>query len=193
MFKKMIVVAAIALLAISAQVGTASASPFVNGGFETGDFTGWTVDTINNWADVLNSGTQHAGNYEAQLGTYGTVGIISQAFDTTAGQDYKVNFWLANDFKDATNVFQALWNGAVQNITAMNPTLASDYTEYQFRATAASTSSEIAFNFLNDQSVFHLDNVDVAPVPEPGTLVLLSAGLFGLCVYSKRRNVKIEE
>ena len=190
MLKKMILVAAMALLTISAQLGTANASPFVNGGFETGDFTGWTVDSINNWAIVLNSGTQLAGNYEAQLGTYGTVGIISQAFDTTVGQDYKVSFWLANDSKDSTNVYQALWNGAAQNITALDPTLASGYTQYQFTATAANTSAVIAFNFLNDPSVFHLDNVDVAPVPEPGTLVLLSAGLFGLCVYGKRRNAK---
>jgi hypothetical protein len=124
------------------------------------------------------------------MGTFGTAGTISQAFTTTAGQDYKVSFWLANDLKDTSNVFQALWNGAAQNITALDPTLASDYTEYQFRATAANTNSEIAFNFLNDPSVFHLDNVDVAPVPEPGTIVLLSAGLFGLCVYGKRRNVK---
>ena len=190
MIKKMILVAAMALLTISVQLGTANASPFVNGGFETGDFSGWNVDSINNWAIVLNSGTQHDGNYEAQLGTYGAAGILSQAFDTTVGQGYTVSFWLANDIKDSTNVFQALWNGAVQNITALNPILASDYTQYQFTATAANTSSEIAFNFLNDPSVFHLDNVDVAPVPEPGTIVLLSAGLFGLCVYGKRRNAK---
>lgn len=45
-------------------------------------------------------------------------------------------------------------------------------------------------NLFNDGN-FSFDNiasgVSVAPVPEPGTIALLSAGLFGLCVYGKRR------
>lgn len=31
------------------------------------------------------------------------------------------------------------------------------------------------------------NHANVAPVPEPGTIVLLSAGLLGLCIYGKRR------
>lgn len=188
MFKKMIVAAALALLAISAQVGTASAA-LVNGGFETGDFSGWSVDTTNNWAMVINSGTQYAGNYEAQLGTYGTVGSLSQAFSTTAGQEYKVSFWLANDSKDATNVFQALWNGQVQNLNpVLVPTISSPYTQYQFTTTAANTSSTIAFNFQNDPSVFHLDNVDATPTPIPAAAWLLGSGLMGLAGIRRKMN-----
>jgi hypothetical protein len=186
MFKKMIVVAVMALLAISAQVGTASAA-LVNGGFETGDFTGWSVDSVNNWATVINSGSQYAGNYETQLGTYGTSGTLSQAFTTTAGQSYVVSFWLANDSKDTTNVFQALWNNQVQTLNpVLDATQASQYTQYQFNATAADAASTLAFNFLNDSSVFHLDNVDVTPTPIPAAFWLLGSGLAGLAGYRRR-------
>ena len=188
MFKKMIVVAAMALLAITAQVGTASAG-LSNGGFETGDFTGWSVDSVNNYALVIDSGTQHSGTYEAQLGTYGTPGTLSQAFATTAGQSYMVSFWLANDSKDTTNVFQALWNNQVQTLNpVLDPTQATSYTQYQFLATAAdsTTASTLAFSFLNDPSVFHLDNVDVTPTPIPAAFWLLGSGLAGLAGFRRK-------
>ena len=64
-------------------------------------------------------------------------------------------------------------------------------------------SDEGGFNplFTSDGTLFSIDlnnngnsafevfsnQASVAPVPEPGTIVLLSAGLFGLCIYGKRR------
>ena len=187
MFKKIILVAAMALLAISAQVGSASAG-LVNGGFEDGTFNGWTLDTDTNWTIVINSGSQYAGNYEAQLGTYGTPGTLSQAFDTTAGQQYKVSFWVANDMKDATNVFQALWNGTAQALNpVMDPTSSSPYTQYQFTTTATDANATIAFNFQNDPSIFHLDNVDVAAVPVPSSILLLASSLVGLAAVRRKK------
>ncbi|NVN90133.1 MAG: VPLPA-CTERM sorting domain-containing protein [Desulfuromonadales bacterium] len=190
MFKKMIVVAALAIIAISAQVGTANAA-LVNGDFETGDFNGWTVDSINNWAMVINSGSQHAGNFEAQLGTYGTSGTLTHdAFATTAGQEYTVSFWLASDGLNTTNtnVFQALWNGQAQNINpVLNPNLSSSYTQYLFTTIASGTSSTIAFNFQNDPSVFHLDNVDVTPTPIPAAFWLMGSGLAGLAGIRRKK------
>lgn len=192
MFKKLIIVAAMAMLAISAQVGTASAA-LVNGGFETGDFTGWSVDSVNNWALVINSGTQYAGNYEAQLGTYGTAGTLyHDAFATTAGHQYTVSFWLKSEDVATGNLFQALWNGQAQNLSpVLNADLASPYTLYQFTTTAAGASSTIAFNFQNDLSVFGLDNVDVtevAPTPIPAAFWLLGSGLAGLAGIRRRTN-----
>lgn len=187
MFKKMIVVAAMVMLAISAQVGTASAA-LTNGGFETGDFTGWTIDTDINYALVLDSGSQYAGNYEAQLGTYGNVGTLSQAFATTAGKQYNVSFWLANDIKDTTNVFQAFWDGQVHALNpVLNPTLASPYTQYAFMATASGISSTLAFNFMNEQSAFHLDNVDATPTPIPAAVWLFGSGLAGLAGIRRKK------
>ena len=191
----MIVIVSMALLAVSTQVGTASAALFTNGGFETGDFTGWTLSNGANDGFtfvVTNSGYQNLppnpGSFEAQMGTFGNAGQISQAFDTAAGQEYKVSFWLKNDSKDSTNVFQVLWNGAVQNLNpVLNPTLASPYTQYQFTTTAANASSEIAFSFLNDPSIYHLDNVDVTPTPIPAAFWLLGSGLAGLAGLRRKK------
>jgi hypothetical protein len=187
MFKKIIVLMAMVILSIGAQAGIASAD-LVNGGFETGDFTGWTVDTVNNWAMVLDSGRQHTGTYEAQLGTYGAVGTLSQAFATTNGQEYKVSFWLANDLNDSSNLFQVLWNGQAQSISpALNPTLASDYTQYMFTATASGVSSTLAFNFQQDTSIYHLDDVSATPTPIPAAAWLLGSGLMGLVGIRRRK------
>ncbi|HET6513532.1 MAG TPA: hypothetical protein VFG09_00060 [Thermodesulfovibrionales bacterium] len=190
MFKKIIVIAAMALLSLGAQTGIASAD-LVNGGFETGDFTGWSVDQLNNWAIVLNSGTQHSGNFEAQLGTYGTAGTLSQTFATTSGNEYKVSFWLANDYKDSTNVFQVLWNGNIQNVSpVLNLTLASVYTEYQFTAISDNLGmSTLTFNFQNDQSVFHLDDVSATPTPIPAAVWLFGSGLLGLIGVRRRARI----
>src|SRR3954468_5260948 len=81
--------ATVALFASVAFSGTARADLIVNGGFETGDFTGWTA-TSNNvgeltvWTVASNGGwfsdaTPLAGTYSAFNG-----------FDGSAGQEYQL-------------------------------------------------------------------------------------------------------
>lgn len=44
-----------------------------------------------------------------------------------------------------------------------------------------------SFELTSGSPSFEVDNVAVAPVPEPGTILLLGAGLFGIAIYGKRR------
>src|SRR3954467_1569574 len=91
-----------ALLCIPAFA--ANANLVVNGGFETGTFSGWTlVDT----SGLSNVGSDpafaHSGTYHANLGTApvppgpSNIGSLSQNLGTAPGSLYSLSFWLAND------------------------------------------------------------------------------------------------
>jgi hypothetical protein len=78
----------------------------VNGGFETGDFTGWTIVGQQGLyaAGRVASGTpgtsthnSYSGSFYYYDGAVGGVDGISQSFATTVGEDYTLSFELAND------------------------------------------------------------------------------------------------
>jgi glutathionyl-hydroquinone reductase len=197
MIRKLSLLVAIALIFVGLQAGKANAdfALITNGNFATGDLTGWTLsDSSNTFAMPQAIAPQNivpggpTGN-EVLLGTYGTVESISQTFTATAGQVLSVTFWLANDDYSGTSTFNVLWNGKTETLTQLTnntPTangLFSNnfaYNEFQFTDVAAATTT-LAFAFQNDNSEYHLTDVNAAPIPAavwffgPGL-----AGLFGL-------------
>src|SRR5262249_34977918 len=78
----------------------------VNGGFETGDFTGWS-DSPGAGVSFLAIGGA-LGNYAAQLNG----GFITQDVATTPGQHYQLTFYVAGDAESSTNSFTAFWDGS---------------------------------------------------------------------------------
>jgi len=141
----------------------------LNGGFETGDFTSWTLsgDSGNISYDTLvDNGsegiTPYSGNYVALLGTSGSLGYLSQTLSTTAGASYLLSFWLNNVFNDP-NVFMVSWNGnTLLDTTNFN---ANNWTNLQFMATAAGTSTVLQFGFEDNVNWLGLDEVSAVPVP----------------------------
>jgi hypothetical protein len=67
----------------------------VNGGFETGDFTGWTTPASPAgdpfWMAVTNT-SPNSGVYGAHIGAYPDIGTISQTIATTPGAQYILTF-----------------------------------------------------------------------------------------------------
>jgi hypothetical protein len=186
MIRKLFVFAAIAMLFFGVQAGTASAdltnNLLVNGGFETGDFTGWTLSSGVTFAFVLPNSGPSPSPYEAQLGTTGPASI-SQAINTIAGQTYSVSFWLANDDYSGSSYFKALWNGAPVTATPDLQNLvntAFNYTEFTYTAIGTGGLTTLAFNFQNDNSIYHLTDVDAAATPIPAAVWLFGSGLMGL-------------
>jgi hypothetical protein len=180
----------VALTSVLLFTGVASANLIVNGGFETGDFTGWTL-TGNTGFTGVSAGNPNSGIYAAFLGSVGSDGYMLQSasFSTIVGEVYNVNFWLFSD-GGIPNDFGAVYIGGTPvTLVALTNIPAQPYTLYQGQVTATLTSGNIAFNFRNDPGFLWLDDVSVQ-VPEPGTLILLGSGLLGLAIAGTRKKFR---
>lgn len=183
-----VLTASLAVIGVSTSV--AQAAIVQNGGFETGDFTGWTTSNLN-YSGVVDNSTNdsYSGNYFASLGPIGSLGFLSQNIPTIIGQPYELSFFLKNQSPNAfPNQFQIFLNGNnIFNQVNINPL---DYTKYSFNFTATAISTELKFGVRHDPGHLFLDDVNVIPtsvsVTEPLTLVgTVITGVIGL--WAKRK------
>jgi len=192
-------------LSLAVTLGIAWADPLpnlvVNGGFETGSFSGWTVTgnttpclfvgTTNDPRCIPTTGIgPHSGNYAAELGNAGGDAFLSQNLATTAGTTYELTFWLAvQNYGTPLNDFSVTWNG--KQIFSETNITSQGYTEYEFTGLAATgNSTALTFGFRDDPSYLVLDDVSVVDppsTPEPGTLGLFGAPLV-LALLRPRRS-----
>ncbi len=151
-----------------------------NGGFETGDFTGWF---LNGDGDPFNFVTNasfglppHSGNYCALLGEAGSLSFLSQTIPTTPGGLYQVSFWFFSD-GSIPNEFLFNWNGQTLfdqvDFPATGPAL---WTNMQFVVQASANNTVLEFGSENDTGYLGLDDVSVTPVPTPLLQGLTKAG-----------------
>lgn len=183
-----------ALCAALLFASPAFANIVVNGGFETGDFTGW--DQVN---DTSFSGVTCAsfgglappeGSCQAFFGpTDPGGGGILQTFTTIPGGSYELSFQLAN-LGNPPNAFGLFWDGGFVDIQFdLDP---FDYTEFNVTLEASTSSTDLGFIFFHEPSFFLLDDIVLlAPgvdVPAPGAAGLMLFGL-GLAGAAMRRGV----
>ena len=171
---------ALATVAISAH------ADITNGGFETGDFSGWAQmgDTSFSGVDAFAART---GSYGAFFGPT-SVGGISQSFATVGNTAYLVSFSLSLLDSSQPNSFSWAWNGATQAPSFGNAAVFG-YTNFSATVLAIAPTSTIAFSFRSPESFWLLDNVSVvaAPIPEPESAVLFGAGLALMLGALKKR------
>src|SRR5208283_3018046 len=171
--------------------------PLVNGGLETGDFTGWTLsgEALAEWVTADAQYVQ-SGMYAAELGPPYALGYLSQSLATTPGQVYLISFWLYNPGPGVGNEFQVNWAGTTVYDQINLGTV--PYTNIQILVAASQSNSVLQFGFRNYTFAFGLDDVQVfqattvAPGPpsfifQPtnqtvtaGTTVQLDAGVRGI-------------
>ena len=177
------------LLVLALASGAQAANLIVNGGFETGDYTGWTSTGPGRFA-VEPSGVggwpSHSGNFFSWEGAIGSDHLLSQTFADTAGQGLTIAFWYGSS-GSTPNDLNVFWNaGLIFNLTDLASTK-PDYSLFRFFVTATGTDT-LTIGIRNDFSFQALDDVSVTPtIPEPGTLVLMGSGLLGLAVMIRRK------
>jgi hypothetical protein len=175
----LLIIAVLASAALSAHAQNLVANP----GFETGDFTGWGGDQLGMF---VNSSNAHSGTYSAWLGAVGTDGNLTQSIATSAGQLYHVSFWLESP-GGTPNDFSATFAGVTFYTVTNDNGFA--YTQFGANIMATSSSSLLDFAARQDPSYWHLDDVSVTAVPEPGTLGLIALGALGLVGALRKRLV----
>lgn len=185
-------IASLALLA--ALAGPAGAANLVlNPGFETGDFTDWTVtgDGI-----LIDSSFSNTGTYDAAFGAPTNdpdPGVLSQALTTSPGQSYTLSFALLDEAGLPADLFTVNFGAFATTITgdqAASPgSLPSGYTAFTFTtpgSDVSGASTTLSFEGLNDNAAWNLDDVAVtaatsgAAVSEPSTWALLLVAFAGL-------------
>ena len=143
-----------------------------NGGFETGDFTGWTLvgdaGTVN-YVDTGTYITPHSGSYAAAMGQVTTLANLSQTLPTSAGQTYLLSMWLdspsVSHQKLTPNEFTVAWNG----ITLFDKTNIGriGWTNLQFIVKATDSTAVLQFGARDDYWYLGIDDVSVTPIAPP--------------------------
>lgn len=192
-----LVIPALALICVATS---ARAEFIVNGGFETGNFSGWTISGQPgvNWITNTSAGyNAHSGNHFALLGPIGSLGYLSQTFtDPNPGEKLTISLYLASN-GTTPNEFQVTFNGVTlfdeTKIPATGSSTPYPYTHLVFDVTSQS-SNTLQLGFRDDPSFLALDDVSVTDppsvVPAPSSLLLLgesAAALLGLVWHSRRR------
>jgi hypothetical protein len=188
---------AFCLTALFATILAASAQELVtNGGFETADFSGWTVNDPSTFTLIgtnsINFPGSHSGNNYALLGASPAAGSLSQTFNTSAGESYNISFWLASDRTTTVdNSFQVLWNGVsiFSQVNVPAPGFTNSYANFTFTNAAAGSTSTLEFRYVNNDDYFRLDDVSVSIVPEASTtsLALIGFGALSFVAYRKTK------
>lgn len=130
-------------------------SLIVNPGFETGDFTGWTVNGDN--IDVISSNV-HSGTYAVRMGTVGTDGTLTQNITLPSAGNYRLSFWLATGGSGPSHFSVTIGGNTVYNVT--DPS-SSGYVQLVFTANLPAGSTSLEFAAQNDPSYFYIDDINL--------------------------------
>jgi hypothetical protein len=141
-----------------------------NGGFETGDLTGWIFTGAGVGSDFFVGPTPtfgaHTGSYAANFGAVATsFDSIAQTLPTIPGHSYVLSYWLSHNDTNLENEFQVSWGGNIiqdlLNVSSFN------WTNYTFTELATNSSTVLQFSGYEIPAWFGLDDVSVLDNGQP--------------------------
>ena len=175
------------IAAMSLSLSQARADLIVNGGFETGDFTGWTTGP-NTFPQFIVGSPVHSGHFAAQIAGFSNrPDTLSQAVTTSPGQSYDLSFWRFVDGGGPTILLTGSWDG--QQIFSEFNTGSQPYQQFSFNVVGTG-SDTLLFTSANDPSFTYLDDVSLTPstiTPEPSSMALLGGCMICLAIRAIRR------
>ena len=148
-----------------------------NGGFETGDLSGWTESGNSGLARDATvtkiSKYVHSGQWGLEMAPSGSLCYLSQAVPTTAGQAYLLSLWLSSPDGMTPNEFLVAWNGSTLfdgfNIGAIG------WTNLQFIVQSAGPAT-LELGCRDDSSYLGLDDISLVAIPTPSFQPAVQAG-----------------
>ncbi len=177
----------VCLTAVIGQPASAGNLVF-NGGFETGNFSGWNVPapmSMQNQFTVNQLGEPHSGTYYAQLSS-SSLQFVSQTLPTQAGQDYELNFWVRSELPAPNETFTVRWEGQVVFAEFVAGEGPIPWTRFIVPLHANITGSFLEFGQTTFPGEFHIDTISVVPIPSPcAAAVMVMAG--GVAAMRRRR------
>jgi len=203
MFKRLLLAGAIAIAAVSG-----AKADFVNGGFETGDFTGWTTSIGAGTAPVVIAYGQASGYptgafgelvpaptgggiFGAYFSSDNGIDILSQAFALAAGK-YSFSFDIYAPQNGRNNTYDASYLatiGADASLSGTAKALGNGWHHLSVDFTTLGTSSE-QFRFQGFGAYgadVVVDNFSVTAVPEASTWAMMLLGFAGVGFVAYRR------
>ena len=131
-----------------------------NPGFETGNFSGWTLSGSTAFEGVSPSfaTVPNSGAYSAFFGAVGTYNIISQTISTTPGDIYNLSFFLDNSGGPYSEAFVD-WGGT--QVWDVQPSHTFGWNQFGVELTATGASTTVSFGFEQVPSYFNLDDTSL--------------------------------
>lgn len=177
----------VALVALCLSGATAShANLLLNGGFETGDFTNWTVSGPTLPSVVSDP---HTGSFSTSFtGSGPLLNWIGQSISVNSGWNYEVSLWVKNN-GIGDDRFKVILGGDTLYDASPIDTPLESWQYLSFNWISDSTGPDSLFIYGFDPNTFQVDDVRIVgqPVPEPATLAALG---LGACALIRRKRTR---
>lgn len=144
-------------------------SVVVNGGFETGDLTGWSRTGTHVFVQIPPAGGQF-GQFAAKLAPNDNFSeSLDQFVVTNPGQHYTLSFFVTGDADSSSNFLSVSWDGTT--LLAINDGQSGAFTRYSFDVVgnATNSSTQLDFTYRDDGTGLFIDQVAVESASGAGT------------------------